>query len=245
MADEVMNGNGHADDSLGARVGVQSQRIANIESQISNVTAAISSLATKVDERFTSMASSMAEKNKTQWPVIWSAIGVSFAVLAYFVTQNLTPLKESDARFEQAIVALTNTTNQGFQNIADKMISREEMDWRAARGTEDRTRTDAAIADLRAGTVTRNEWMERNQSRDHDIENIQEAQTREVANLQRQQDLIRSDFQTFANSLGNGRDFITDMKQEQNRLRDQIGELRAYIASMRQPSRLPALNGRE
>ncbi len=222
----MTNGNGHADD-LGARVGVQSQRIANLEGlfadlrrdmnqQIGNVTTAMSGIASKMDERFAAMSAAMAEKNKTQWPVIWSAIGVSFAVLAYFVTQNLTPLKENDARFEQSLVALTTTTNQGFQSIIDKMVTRQEMDWRSERGAEDRVRTETALIDLRQSMLPRNEWSERNASRDH-----------EIASLQRQIDLQRADFQTFANSMGNGRDFITDLKQEVARLRDQLAEIRA------------------
>jgi uncharacterized phage infection (PIP) family protein YhgE len=234
---DMVDQNGHHDD-LGARVGVQSQRIANLEGlfadlrrdmnqQIGNVHTAISSITSKMDERFTTMAATMAERNKTQWPVIWSAIGVSFAVLAYFMTQNLQPLKDNQTRFDQSLVDLSNTTNSSFQAIIEKMVSRQEMDWRAARGSEDRARTDKAVDDLRAVMLPRAEWAERNLSRDHDIENLRADAVRDVANLQRQIDLQRSDFQTFSSSLGNGRDFITDLKQEVARLRDQLAEIRS------------------
>ncbi len=58
-------------------------------------------------------------------------------------------------------------------------MPRAELETRAARGAEDRARTEAAIIDLRAMTVTRAEWQERNGSRDHQIEAIE----REIGDL--------------------------------------------------------------
>jgi hypothetical protein len=234
---DMVDQNGHHDD-LGARVGVQSQRIANLEGlfadlrrdmnqQIGNVTTAMSAIASKMDERFASMAASMAEKNKTQWPVIWSAIGVSFAVLAYFVTQNLAPLKEDNVELRQAIITLSTETNASIKALAAASVTRQEMDWRAARGTEDRARTDKAIDEIRSVMLPRAEWAEWNLSRDHDIKNLRAYAVRDVANLQRQLDLQRSDFQAFSSSLGNGRDFLQDIKAEVERLRNQISEMRA------------------
>ncbi|MER8959283.1 hypothetical protein [Mesorhizobium sp. M0701] len=79
--------------------------------------------------------------------------------------------------------------------------------------------------------VARNEWMERNLSRDHDIENIRADAVRDIANLQRQLDQQRADFQLFSNSLGSGRDFIIDLKAEQSRLHDQIAALTAKVVA--------------
>ena len=47
----------------------------------------------------------------------------------------------------------------------------------------------------------------------------------EVANLQRQIDLKRSDFGAFSSSLGNGGDVIQNVQPEINRLRDQLFEI--------------------
>jgi hypothetical protein len=80
--------------------------------------------------------------------------------------------------------------------------------------------------------VYRNEWMERNLCRDHDIENLRDDAVRDVTNLQRQFDQQWSDFQVFSNSLGNGRDFITDLRAEQSRLRDQIAALPVPMLSV-------------
>lgn len=156
MVTDMANGSSLNEDT-NTRVGILSQRTANLEGgfvdfrrevnqQFISVNAAVGSLMTKMDERFTALASAMAEKNKTQWPVIWSAIGVSGAVLAYFVTQNLAPIKETQSEIKQSIVT-----------VVDKMVTQQEMKWRTDRGAEDRVRTDAAIADIRAGLVPRAE----------------------------------------------------------------------------------------
>jgi hypothetical protein len=89
----------------------------------------------------------------------------------------------------------------------------------------------ASVSSIRDTMVYRNEWQERNLSRDHDIENIRADAVRDVANLQRQLDQQRADFQTFSNSLGNGRDLLIDLKTEQGRLRDQIAALMAKVAA--------------
>ena len=62
-------------------------------------------------------------------------------------------------------------------------------------------------------------------SRVLDIEKAQSSITLEVANLQRQIDLQRSDFGAFGSSLGNGCDVIQNLQTEINRLRDQLLEI--------------------
>jgi hypothetical protein len=151
------------------------------------------------------LSTELRGNSRTQWPVIWSAIGVSFIVLAAVGGLAYQPVVSNQGKLEAALVRL-----------ADVAVTRSELNWRAERGAEDRARTDESIKTIRADLLPRAEWAERNLNRDH-----------EVANLQRQLDVQRSDFQTFANSLGNGRDFILDLKTEVGRLRDQLGEIRA------------------
>lgn len=81
------------------------------------------------------------------------------------------------------------------------------MDWRSSRGIEDRTRQEAAIADLRASSVTRNEWAERNRARDQ-----------EVADLGRRVDELRQD----VGSVYGTRDVIQDLKKEIDNLRQRM-----------------------
>lgn len=145
--------------------------------------------------------------------------------------ESTNDLKARNTELVQSIQMLSSETNKTIQALAANTVSRQEMDWRADRGTEDRKRTDESVAAIRNAMVYRNEWMERNLSRVHDIENLRDDAVRDVTNLQRQLDQQRSDFQVFSNSLGNGRDFITDLKAEQSRLRDQIAGLTAKVAA--------------
>ena len=41
--------------------------------------------------------------------------------------------------------------------VVDKMVTQKEMEWRTARGSEDRQRTEVAIRDIRDGLVLRAE----------------------------------------------------------------------------------------
>ncbi|RWI10919.1 hypothetical protein [Mesorhizobium sp.] len=152
--------------------------------------------------------------------------------MAYWpMRESTNDLKARNTELVQSIQMLSSETNKTIQALAANTVSRQEMDWRADRGTEDRKRTDESVAAIRNAMVYRNEWMERNLSRVHDIENLRDDAVRDVTNLQRQLDQQRSDFQVFSNSLGNGRDFITDLKAEQSRLRDQIAGLTAKVAA--------------
>lgn len=160
--------------------------------------------------------------SKTQWPVIWSAIGVSFAILLAVGSQALGPIRDAQVDLKQSILVLATATNHSIEMLADKSVTREEINWRSERGAEDRKRTDDDISDLRSTMVSRNEWQERNASRDHEIVAIHEAEARDIANVQRQIDQVRTDFTAFASSLGNGRDSFADMKSEIRRLEERL-----------------------
>jgi hypothetical protein len=239
MADDMANGSDDQQRSysdavqaaLGERVTNMGRRINDVEvemragfNQVSNT---LNATTNETRQSIAALSNNLAERNKTQWPVIFLAIGVASSVLGYFVTQALTPIRDANLDMKAAIVE----TAHSIQALAANTVSRQEMDWRAERGAEDRKRTEDSVASIRTGMVYRNEWMERNLSRDHDIENIRADAVRDVANLQRQLDQQRSDFQSFSNSLGNGRDFIIDLKTEQGRLRDQIAALTAKVAA--------------
>lgn len=207
------------------------ERVTNMGRRINDVEVEMRTGFNQINQSIAALSNTLAERNKTQWPVIFLAIGVASSVLGYFVTQALTPIRDANLDMKASIVE----TNRAVQALAASTISRQEMDWRSERGTEDRKRNDESIASIRDGMVYRNEWMERNLSRDHDIENIRADAIRDIANLQRQLDQHRSDYQVFSNSLGNGRDFIIDLKTEQARLRDQITALTAKIAAEQAP----------
>lgn len=176
-----------------------------------------------IEQSIASLTTSLSERNKPQW----QAIGVALTFAVIIGGMAYWPIRESTTDLKQTVAALALETNQSIRLLADKAVTREELNWRSQRTAEDRQRSEAAIADIRSSMLPRNEWMERNASRDHDIDNIRQSITREVANLQRQIDLQRSDFGAFSSSLGNGRDVIQNLQTEINRLRDQLLEIRA------------------
>lgn len=207
------------------------ERVTNMGRRINDVEVEMRSGFNQVNQSITALSNTLAERNKTQWPVIFLAIGVASSVLGYFVTQALTPIRDANLDMKASIVALAAETNHSFEVMGNNIVTQKEMEWRTARGAEDRATTLASLASIRDGMVYRNEWMERNLSRDHDIENIRADAVRDTANLQRQLDQQRSDYQLFANSLGNGRDFILDLKAEQRRQSDLLTALTAKVAA--------------
>jgi DNA repair exonuclease SbcCD ATPase subunit len=238
MAEDMANGDEQQRTYHDAVQAAQGERITNMGRRIndvevemragfSQVNNLLNSSTNETRQAIAALSSNLAERNKTQWPVIFLAIGVASSVLGYFVTQALTPIRDANLDMKAAIV----DTQKSIQALAANTVSRQEMDWRTQRGVEDRATMLASVSSIRDTMVYRNEWQERNLSRDHDIENIRADAVRDVANLQRQLDQQRADFQTFSNSLGNGRDLLIDLKTEQGRLRDQIAALMAKVAA--------------
>jgi hypothetical protein len=149
-----------------------------------------------IESSIHTLSNELRGSTKTQWPVIWSAIGVCFVVLGAVGNQALSPIKDNLVETRAAVARLAETS-----------ITRQEMDQRAQRGLEDRTRTDTAITELRAAAVTRNEWTERNRARDQ-----------EVADLGRRVDELRQDI----GSVYGTRDVIIDLKKEIDNLRQRF-----------------------
>jgi hypothetical protein len=229
MADDM---NSDMQDAA-TRIGILSQRTTNLETVVGDIrrelnqsitalSNSIGTMSTKVDERFNALSATVAERSRPQWQALSVMLG------AMVVLGGLTywPIREGTSDLKIAV-----------QQISDRMITREEIDFRADRGSEDRKRNEEAIREIRALGVSRGEWSERNLSRDHDIDNIRSSQRAEIDNVQRQLDQIRNDFNTFSASLGNGRDNFADLKQEQGRLRDQLADLMTKMLATNNYSR--------
>lgn len=185
-------------DAVQAQLG---ERVTNLGRRQTDLEAEMRTGFRQIEQSISALSSTLSDRAKPQW----QALSVMLAFAAILGGLAYMPIREATSDLKIAVTALAANT-----------VTRQEMDWRAGRGAEDRDRTEAAIKEIRAGMVYRNEWTERNLARDH-----------EVANIQRQIDQQRSDFQTFSSSLGNGRDFIQDMKQEIARLRDRLADLSA------------------
>ncbi|MER9736560.1 MULTISPECIES: hypothetical protein [unclassified Mesorhizobium] len=161
---------------LSERVENQGRDIVDLRSNMNtgfrNIEGAVNSLATE-----------LRGSSKTQWPVIWSAIGVSFAILLAVGSQALAPIRENVSDVKGALSV-----------VVDKMVTQAEMKWRTDRGAEDRLRTEAAIADIRSGLVPRAEhervWQNYDQRFADEQRQIDEMKAA-TASVYNQRDIIR------------------------------------------------------
>lgn len=189
---------------LGERVTNMGRRINDVEvemrSGFNQVNNSLNASTNETRQAISALSNNLAERNKTQWPVIFLAIGVASSVLGYFVTQALTPIRDANLDMKAAIIE----TQKSIQALAQNTVSRQEMDWRSQRGAEDRLRMEAAVTDIRSGLVPRAE-----------LERVWQAYDQRFLDQQRQID----DLKTTSASTYNARDVILDMKRELEELR--------------------------
>ncbi|KQZ54632.1 hypothetical protein ASD54_04710 [Rhizobium sp. Root149] len=101
-----------------------------------------------VNAGLSALSHELRTNSKTQWPVIWSAAGVCFTVLAALGTFFYGTLAREQNRLDAAIVKSNELTQIAISGLSDKVVTQKELDWRTARSAEDRARTDASIKDL-------------------------------------------------------------------------------------------------
>lgn len=97
-----------------------------------------------VNANLAALSNELRSAGKTHWPVIFAALSVVITILAGLGFLSLQPIKDNTARLETALARLAETT-----------VSQNEMEWRSARGSEDRMRTESAVKDLREAQVPR------------------------------------------------------------------------------------------
>lgn len=149
-----------------------------------------------VNANLNALSNELRSNSRTQWPVIWSAIGVGVVMLSGLGFMALQPIKDNNGRLEAAMVRLAEST-----------VSQKEMEWRTARGAEDRQGTNLAIADLRASQVPRQE-----------MERVWQSDDQQKAALQKQIDELK---QAQANTYS-ARDLLLDMRERQDRIERQV-----------------------
>lgn len=145
-----------------------------------------------VNSAIGTLSNELRTNSRTQWPVLWAALSVGVTILAGLGFMALQPIKDNTSRLEMALVRL-----------AESSVSQKEMEWRTARGAEDRARTELAVADLRASQVPRKE-----------LERVWSAEDQQRMQMQKQIDEIK---QGQASTYG-ARDILLDLKENQQRL---------------------------
>lgn len=200
---EMANGNGF--DSL-AQYARLSERVENQGKDIVDLRSNMNTGFQGVNANLNAISNELRNSGKTQWPVIWSAIGVGVVILSGLGFMALQPIKDNNARLEDAIIRISETSQTAISKITETMVTQKEMEWRTQRGAEDRKRSDDALVDLRSNTVSRNEWSERNHARDG-----------EISELGRRIDEIRQE----VGSQYNTRDVILDLRERLDRMERQ------------------------
>ncbi len=121
-------------------------------------------------------------------------------MLAYVTTIGgiaYAPVWAGIGRLENSQQAQVSDTKAALASITDPMVTQKEMEWRTARGAEDRQRTEGAIKDLRSDMVPRAEH-----------ERVWQSYTATDASLQRQTEELKRT----AGSVYGQRDINLDLR---------------------------------
>lgn len=169
-----------------------SERVENQGKDIVDMRSNMNSGFQAVNASISALSSELRGNSRTPWAIIWSAIGVSFGIIAMLGSQQLSPIKED----------LTDTKDS-IKAVVASMVTQKEMEWRTKRGEEDRARTDRAISDLRLDQVPRKEHERVWQNYDNELANIK-------ADISR--------LTTQYSDTYNPRDVITNLQQKVDRL---------------------------
>lgn len=201
-----MSTNGNSFDPMASWARL-SERVENQGKDIVDLRSNMNTGFQGVNANLAALSNELRSSGKTQWPVIWSAIGVGVVILSGLGFMALQPIKDNTARLEEAVIRVSDSAQLSIKGITDNMVTQKEMEWRTQRGAEDRKRADDALVDLRTNTVTRNEWQERNLARNG-----------EIAELGRRIDELRQE----VGSIYGTRDVIADLKKQVDTLRQRV-----------------------
>lgn len=177
---------------LGERVTNLGRRQTDLETEMragfKQVENGMSAIANEMRTSISALSTNLSERNKPQWQAIGVAITFCTVIggLAYW------PINASTARLETAVATLS-----------DKIVTRQEMEYRQQRGSEDRTRMETSIKDVRDAQVPRAE-----------LERVWTSQANTDADQQRQID----DLKQTQGSVYGARDVILDLRERIDRM---------------------------
>jgi hypothetical protein len=182
-----------------------SERVENQGKDIVDLRSNMNTGFQSVNASLSTLSHELRSNSKTQWPVIWAAIGVSFSVLGVVGAMAYFPIREGQVEVKTDIRAVSTETKGAIATLADRIVTQKEMEWRTARGTEDRARMEAGIKEVREAQVPRAE-----------LDRVFASFVQQFADHQRQIDEVK----TAQGSVYGTRDVVFDLKKEIERLRD-------------------------
>lgn len=181
---------------LGERVTNLGRRQTDLEAEMragfKQVESSLAGIANEMRSSISALSTNLSERNKPQW----QAIGVAITFCTVLGGLAYWPIQSSTTDLKAAIVSLS-----------DKIVTQKEMEWRTARGAEDRARMESAIKEVREAQVPRAE-----------LERVWDADNQQHKQMQ---DQINELKQGQANTYS-ARDLLLDMRERQDRLERQI-----------------------
>lgn len=156
-----------------------------------------------INSAISTLSNELRTNSKTQWPVIWSAAGVCFTILAALGAFFYGTLSKGQDRLDTAIVETSKGVQTALEKVTANMVTQKEMEWRTARSSEDRQRTEIAIKDIRDSLVPRAEH-----------ERVWQNYDDRGKDFQRQIDEIKQ----AQGSVYGQRDFMLDLRERLDRL---------------------------
>lgn len=176
-----------------------SERVENQGKDIVDLRSNMNSGFQSINSNLAALSNELRATGKTPWPVIWSAIGVSFAIIVAIGGLAYAPISTGMGRVESSIAALGSR----LEALSERTVTRQEMDWRQARGQEDRLRMESGITVLRADQVPRAEH-----------ERVWQNYDQRFSDHQRQIDEMKA----AQSSIYSQRDAMMDMRDRLDRL---------------------------
>jgi hypothetical protein len=151
---------------LGERVTNLGRRQSDLESEMRSgfkqVENSLASLGNEMRSAVAGLTTNIADRNKVQWP----AIGVAISFCAIIGGVVAYPVNSAISRLDGTLA-----------NMASQMVTRQEVDWRAARAAEDRARLDTTIQDIRSNLVPRVELEDRLSDIRRDIDRLEHGKS--------------------------------------------------------------------
>lgn len=180
-----------------------SERVENQGKDIIDLRSNMNTGFQNVNANISALANDFRGAGKTQWPIIIGFCTVSITILGGLGYLALQPIKDNISQIREDAKGLASSTSTSLAVVVDKMVTQKEMEWRTARGAEDRARMEASIKDVRDAQVPRAE-----------LERVWTSQTNVDSDQQRQLDELKQ----AQGSVYGARDVILDLRQRVDRM---------------------------
>lgn len=183
-----------------------SERVENQGKDIVDLRSNMNTGFQSVNAAIGTLSNELRSNSKTQWPVIWAAAGVCFTVLATGGAFFYNSLSKGQDRLDSAVLKNAEMTQTALTAVVDKMVTQKELEWRTARGAEDRSRMEASVKEVREAQVPRAE-----------LERVWASQSSRDSDQQRQIDELKQ----AQGSVYGARDVILDLRERLDRMERQ------------------------